>query len=256
MNILVCVKQVVALEARLRIAEPETALAIDEQTEYRLNEFDLYAVEAALRLREAAGGKVDIASVGPPRAAVAVRRAMGMGADRGIHLVTRNNDDLDPFVTAHCLAAYARERRYDLILAGFQSEDAMQGAVGPMIAAILGRPCATGAVETALARKDEIEAVRDLEGGRRERIALLLPAVLTIQTGTKQPRYPSLSHMLRANRAELETHAAESFAPPPRRQFVARLSYPRPTRACVMLDGSAADKARRLHQMLIERNVL
>jgi len=254
MNILVCVKQVVALEVRLRIAASETTLAIDEQTEYRPNEFDLYAVEAALRLREAAGGNVDIATVGPPRAAVAVRRALGMGADRGVHIVTRT-DNLDAFATAHCLAAYARDRRYELILAGVQSEDAMQGAVGPMIAAMLGLPCATGVVENALVG-GEIEAVRDVEGGRRERLALSLPAVLTIQTGAESPRYPSLSHMLRANRAELETYPAESFAPPPRRQFAARLSYPCPTRACVMLDGSATDKARRLHQMLIERNVL
>ncbi len=255
MDILVCVKQIVALETPLRLAASGAALAVDERTEYRLNEFDEYAVEAALRLRETAGeAHVEVVSLGPPRVIVAIRRALGMGADRGIHLVTSTADDLDPFAVAHAIAAYARTRRYDLILTGVQSEDAMQGAVGPLIAARLGRPCATGVLAMQLVG-GEIEVVRELEAGRRERLALSLPAVLTMQTGPDQPRYPSLSNMLRANRSELETIAIETLDSPPARQVVTRLTYPLPTRECLMLEGSAADKARRLRRMLVERNV-
>jgi electron transfer flavoprotein beta subunit len=179
---------------------------------------------------------------------------MGMGADHGAHIVDDEVHD-DPFRVAYCLAAFAGPRGYDLILTGVQSDDAMQGAVGPMVAACLGRPCATNVVATEWGQS-EVIAVRELESGRRERVALTLPAVLTIQSGPDAPRYPSLSNLLRANRTELETHVAAAFNPPVARQCVARLAYPQPSRACVMLEGTVVDKARRLRALLVERNVL
>ena len=257
MNILVCVKQVIDLDARLCIDDSGRALLINENTSYRMNEPDAYALEMALRLRDAAkGGVVHAISLGPARVEAVVRRAMGMGADSGAVILTRPGLDLDAFATAHCIASYAREKRFDLILAGVQSEDAMQGAVGPMIAALLGRPCATGVVTASRQGGAEIEAVREIEGGRRERLALALPAVLTIQTGPEKPRYPSLSNMLRANKAELESVGADSLDPPASRLEVVRMEYPRQIRAGRMLTGDTDSKARQLWRILGERNVL
>jgi electron transfer flavoprotein beta subunit len=256
MDILVCVKQVLEPEVKLRLAPSGAALELDDHAERRVSELDLYAVELALRLREAAGGgTIAIASVGPPPAAVAIRRAMGMGAEHGIHVATEPDDDLDAFAVAHCLASVARARSCDLLLAGVQSDDLMQGVVGPTVAALLGLPCATNVVE-ATWRDGAIEVVRELEAGRRERLAMTLPGALTVQSNPLRPRYPTLSNMLRANRCELKTIPAASLGVPPRRAHTAQLSVPKPTRACEMLTGSPEDKARRLRQMLAERGLL
>jgi len=257
MNILVCIKQIIDPDAKLRIAESEQALVVDERTEYRVSEYDLYALEMALLLREALGeAKIDTVSVGPPRIGQALRRAMGMGADRGCRILSHEGADPDPFAIGRAIAGFARPRKYDLILAGVQSEDTMQGVVGPMIAAGLELPCATGVITVSPMKGGEIEASRELEGGRRERLAIQLPAVLTIQSGPTKPRYPSLSRMLQANRADLASFAIEDFGPAVERQTTICMTYPQPLRACRMLEGSPAEKAGKLRQILLERDVL
>ncbi len=254
MRLLVCIKQIMELEANLRIALSNRILVTDDHTQYRISEFDTYAVEMALRMREAVGGQVDVVSVGPVRVAAAVRRAMGMGADRGIHVLTAD-DCLDPNQIAFVLAKVAERGQYDLILAGVQSEDDRQGVVGPMIAAHLGYPYAIAVHEIRVLER-EIEILRELDAGLGECLAVQLPAVVTVHSGADRPRYPSLSNMLRANRAELEVLDSASFNLPAVQQSVEQLSFPLPSRLCLELEGSAQEKAQRLRHILVERHVL
>ena len=117
-----------------------------------MNRPDEYAVEEAVRIRETIPDtSIEVLSVGPPRVSTVIRRALGMGAGHGIHIVTPEDGYLSPLVTASWIASFARNRSYDLILAGVMSEDDMQGQVGPMIAELLGMPCATSTIAERVA---------------------------------------------------------------------------------------------------------
>lgn len=256
MRILVCVKQVLDPDATPRLGADGRSLRIPEEAVYRLNRYDELAVEEALLIKEANPRTVvDAVSAGPVRAVDAVRRAMGMGADRGFRLAA--DEPADPFTVAGRLAAFAAAESYDLILCGAVSEDEMRGVVGPALAAALSLPCATAIVAAQIdAAGGKVEVERELEGGRRERLALPLPCLLTVQSGINRPRYPILSHLLRAHRTEIPGWDDGRFVAPRPRQILARLSYPQRTRAGVVFDGTRAENAARLLALLQEKGVL
>ncbi|MBW1789717.1 MAG: electron transfer flavoprotein beta subunit/FixA family protein, partial [Deltaproteobacteria bacterium] len=144
MKILVCIKQVpdpempVRVDERGRVARPEGDL------KYWMNHADEFAVEEAILIKEAGfGTTVDVLTVGPGYAAQVLERAMGMGADNGVHILLPEEDFLSPLNTASYIAAYALNKGYDLILTGVMGEDHMQGQVGAMLAELLSFPCAT-----------------------------------------------------------------------------------------------------------------
>lgn len=253
MRILVCVKQVIDPDAMPRLGADGRSLHLPEGTAYRLNRYDELAVEEALLIKEAnPGTTVDAVSVGPARAVDAVRRAMGMGADRGFLLLAES--PADPFAIAGRLAAFVENDSYELILCGAVSEDEMQGVVGPALAAALSLPSATAIVAARIdAANGAAEVERELEGGRRERLALPLPCLLTVQSGINRPRYPAVSHLLRAHRAAIPAVDGRFAAP---RQILVRLTEPQRQRAGVVLDGTRADNAARLLALLQEKGVL
>jgi len=255
MKILVCIKQVPEPE-RIAVDPGDDGFAVLAPfSEFRMNRFDEFAVEEALRIREASPPVVvDALTVGPERAADVVRRAVGMGADGGVHLVTVAGSDPEPAAVADWIGRYAADRGYDLILTGSQSEDGMHGLVGPMTAGRLGYPCATQVIECRLV--DNLSAVRverEIEGGAREALRLELPALLAVQPGINRPRYPSLSNLLRANRQGLETIDACRPADP--RETVVRLAMvlPQQTRSVEMLTGTLRDKAQRFLSILRQK---
>jgi electron transfer flavoprotein beta subunit len=250
MKMLVCVKQVPETEASIVIDKSAKGIQRDFINEWKMNRYDEAAVEEALQIKDAIPDtSIDIISVGPPRSEIAIKRAIGMGADSGIHIVTDNQDYLDPFAVASWIAAFARS--YDLILAGVMSEDAIQGLVGPLIAENLTLPCATAVIyEQLWPQKKRVYIEREIEGGFREQLELNLPAVLTVQTGINQPRYPSLSNLLRANKTELVTVDAAKLEHPAERLEVLRLEYPRKLREGLFLKGSQQEKAEQLLRIL------
>ena len=256
MKILVCVKQVPETEASIAIDPSSREIQKDLINVWRLNRYDEATVEEALQIKDAfPDTTIDIISVGPPRSERAIKRAIGMGADSGIHIVTDNQGDLDPFAVASWIAVYARS--HDLILAGVMSEDAMQGLVGPLIAENLVLPCATAVIYAQLwPEKKRVYIERETEGGFREQLELKLPAVLTIQTGINQPRYPSLSNLLRANKTELLTVNAAKLEHPAEKLEVNRLTYPRKLREGLFLKGSQQEKVEQLLRILLEKSFL
>jgi electron transfer flavoprotein beta subunit len=258
MRILVCVKQVPEAEAQISIDDIGEWVSVGGAAEYRMNRFDECAVEEAVLIKETyADTVIDVITMGPERAEAAVRRAMGMGADNGAHILTDGDSYVDAFATAAAIAEYAGGRHYDLILTGAISEDLMQGQVGPLVAGHLEMACITNTIHTELATDHKtIYVEREVEGGSREVGDIKLPALLTIQTGINTPRYPALSKLLRANSRELELVHAKVSDDAPAPQKLVGVSLPGKTRDAVVLEGSAAEKAEQLVNILRERSLM
>jgi electron transfer flavoprotein beta subunit len=255
MKILVCVKQVPEIEQALSIDESAIRIIVDDPDAFRMNRFDAHAVEEAIAIKQTIGNTtVDIITVGPERAAMVVRRAMGMGADNGIHIHTYQNGYLDPFVIAAWIASYVKHHIYDLIFTGVMSEDDMQGQVGPLVAEFLDWPCATAVIyQRVRSQAQTLYVEREIEGGARDMLELHFPAVLTIQSGINQPRYPSLSNLLRAKREKIKTIEAVSLEKPRPRQKRVRLAFPQRSRSGLVLKGTQKEKALQLLQILQEK---
>jgi electron transfer flavoprotein beta subunit len=255
MKILVCVKQVPESDVVIQIDEEGTWIEADCFNEFKMNRLDEFAVEEAIRLRESFDDvTVDILSMGPKRSADVINRAIGMGADHGIHLKTNIDDYLIPSFVATRIAEYATNKSYGLILTGAMSEDYMNGQVGPMIAAHLNLPCATGVISQQFSLENKTLYVeREIEGGNRDMLELKIPAVVTIQSGPNTPRYPSLSNLLRANKQKLEI--IDTDAPPQTRvgETILQLTYPTKSRAAEVLTGSPQQKAAKLLKILREK---
>jgi electron transfer flavoprotein beta subunit len=315
MKILVCVKQVLDADGPVRIDASGKWIEAPPAARFRMNRFDEFAIEEALRIREGLPGtRIGVLSAGPARVAQTVRRALEMGADEGIHLVLDDERYRTPFEIASLISAYAKDKHYDLILAGVMAEDDMQGQVGPMVAEILGYPWATAVMsqrlvtpatkhikrhagprigsgtgfdpasnavpDSRLHGKDGFFVVcngsrdktgdgphdagaiyveRELEGGGREAFELALPALLTIQSGINRPRYPALSHVLRARSQALiaipvsqQEGKAPIFSPAPRER-IHSLEEPAPMKTGMILSGSPVEKAEKLMEILRKR---
>lgn len=258
LNILVCVKQVPESEAVVAIDEDARWVTVGGASTFRMNRFDECAVEAAVQIKERfPGTSIHVLSVGPERSEAVIRRAIGMGADHGTHIIIPTGGFVDPPILAGWMASVGEASAADLILCGAMSEDLMQGQVGPLMAEYLSLPCTTNVVHVKILPADEgVQVGREIEGGYRETVALRLPALLTIQTGINRPRYPSLSNLLRANRLKLNTLHRDVTKSPAPLQGVKQVTLPRKLRNGVFLDGSASQKADQLLTILSERSFL
>lgn len=222
MKIVVCVKRVPDTETRIRIAE--SGDAIDESgVKFIMSPYDEFAVEGALRTKEAAGeGEVALLSLGDASAAETLRSGLAMGADRAVLL--EGEVTMDGLATARALVAELEAMEADLVLFGTVAADDDQQQVGPMVATLLGRPCVTGVADFEV--EDGVATChREVEGGV-EVVEADLPAVLTITKGEFEPRYASLKGIMAAKKKPLEQKDAstvearlrvEALEPPPER---------------------------------------
>ncbi len=255
MNILVCVKQVPESESCVEMDEDREWVSHRAGASFKMNRFDAHALEAALVLKETHPGVgIDAITVGPARAEETIKRALGMGADRGIHVLSKDNECPDPYGAAWRIAKAVRKERHDLIVTGVMSEDLLQGQTGQMIAGILNLPCASAVVAIEMnPARGAVVIEREVEGGVRERLEIDLPAVLTIQAGINIPRYPTLSNILKAHEKEV---IAVTNTAPPERQFVVGVGRPGNVRAGRVLEGSIEEKAGTLAGILRKMNAL
>ena len=208
MHAVVCIKSVPdTTEVRFN---PETNTLMRDEVGSVINPFDEYAIEEALRLTEAHGGKVTVITMGPPRAEMQLRSAVAMGCDEAILLSAPEFAGADTWATAYTLSlAIRRLGDYDLVLCGKQAIDGDTGQVGPGIARQLEIPQLTYVFKIRQidlsARIIEVE--RLLEEGR-EIVATRLPALLTVVKDINQPRYPSFRGIRKARRMEIPTWSA------------------------------------------------
>ena len=261
LKILVCVKQVLSQDGPIEInpSDPSgRSLFTGNLPLYALNRFDEFALEEALRVKDVLPGtNLHALTVGPARAEAVVRRALSMGIDHGVHLLTEEGGEPTPFQISSWIAAQSNTRAYDLILTGVMAEDDLEGLVGPLIAERLGLPCVASVVSFRIfPGQNRIEAEKEVEGGQREKWRVLLPAVLTIQSGINKPRYPSLSHVLRARKQALEIIDVASLPSDEARQFMVRYVLPEKVRIGRVLTGTPEEKADRLTRLFGEKGLL
>jgi electron transfer flavoprotein beta subunit len=205
-KIAVCIKRVIDMDTRFRVAGD--GASIDETgAKYDVNDFDMYAIEAGLQLRDKAGaGEAVVVSLGPTAVQEQIRKALSMGADRGIHLAA-DKVPSDGLAIASALAAELRTGGYDLILFGKMSIDSSGQSVGPMVAELLDMPLVTAVSKLAI-EGGKGTAGRTLEGAS-ETLSFPLPAVLTIDEGLNTPRLPNLKGIMAAKKKPLESRPAQ-----------------------------------------------
>ncbi len=258
MRILVCVKQVTDNESPVVIEAGGAWVRTDGPAAFRMNRYDEYALEEAVLIRESFGDvTIDALSVGPPRFASTLKKCLEKGADNAVHILLEDENYVPPGVTAGLIAGYARQGGYDLIFTGVMAEDDMQCQVGPLIAALLGIPCAVSVLREHVDRdKGNITAECELEGGMSETIFLPVPSLLTIQSGINRPRYPSLSNVFRAKEQPIITIRADGIDAATRQEVLSELSYPEKSSRGIIIEGTTEEKAGRLIAVLHERALL
>jgi len=204
MKILVCIKQVPDMESRFKPAA--SGVWYDESDlAWRLNEYDEYAVEQAVQLREQLGdaAELTVLSIGPDRVGEAIKKSLAMGCDRGVHVQDDAAATRDPWQIAGIIAAYAKDQGFDLIFTGMQSQDRGSAQVGVTVAEDLGYACASTLVGFTYA-DGTVTARRELEGGIKGVVKLTTPALVTCQLGLNVPRYPTLPNIMKAKKKEIQ----------------------------------------------------
>jgi electron transfer flavoprotein beta subunit len=240
MKIIVLMKQVANKDAVLRVGGDEKW--IDESNiSHQTNESDGYALEEALRLKEAKGeGEVVVCTLGAQSAKTVIKDALARGADRAIHVVVDEPNKLSPYQIAKTIADAIADEKADLVFTGLQSDDASYGQTGVILAELLGIPHATIVIEVDRASLNgSLRVKRELESGWYQWFKYQLPALLTIQSGISQIRYASLKGIMAAKKKEIRdvTPQVESFGSA---QKIERVYLPLKTKQTQMLgDGDA-----------------
>lgn len=209
MKILVLIKQVPDSTTAIKI-RPDGEDIERGGVKMVVNPFDEFAIELAVQLREKRKDveRITALTVGPAGAAEALRTALAIGADDALHLQDPAFDALDELQTAALIAEVIRGEQYDFILRGKQEIDLDSGQVGPALAEALDWPH-VGAV-TALTISDDgksFKASRRIEGAE-ELVEGVAPAVLTIEKGLVEARYPSLPNLMKAKKKPVTVKAA------------------------------------------------
>ncbi len=188
MEILVCVKRVPdTSENEIAVSRDGSDIQRDDLV-YSVNEWDNYAVEEAIQIRDKVGGSVTVMTVGDAEAEEILRREMAMGADNGLLLADDAFAGSDGRGLATILSAAVAKGNYDLVLTGAQADDGA-GQVGGMMAAMLDYPYASLVNKIEVLDDNRLLVGREIAGGNQEMSEVDLPCVLSIQTGINEPRY-------------------------------------------------------------------
>ena len=253
MNILVFVKRVPDTESKIRVRH-ETRSIVEEGLNFVISPYDEFALEEALRIREAKGGTVRVVTVGKDESLTVLRKGLAMGADEAFLVKDDAPETYDGLRTARIIAR-AAERKLggaDLLLFGKQSVGADNSQVPAMVAELLGLPQAT------VVTKLEIEAgaataFREIEGGT-EKVALPLPAVVTAQKGLNEPRYETLKGIMAAKKKEIPVVTLDDLGLGPEelgpQLEITGLDVPPARQAGKVLQGDPAETARDLVALL------
>jgi electron transfer flavoprotein beta subunit len=208
MNIVVCVKQVPDTWSEKKLDASDSTLD-RAATDPVMNEMDEYAVEEALKLKEAHGGEVTILCMGPDAATETVRKALSMGADKAIHVVDAALHGSDAVATSLALAtAIERAGDVDLVLLGSESSDARMSVVPAMLAERLGLPQLTFAKEVTINTVDGATqiSIKRLTDDGYQVVEASTPAVVSVVEKINEPRYPSFKGIMAAKKKPVETY--------------------------------------------------
>jgi electron transfer flavoprotein beta subunit len=242
MKVLVALKQVPDTESRIKVADDGRAIDPTD-VKWITNPNDEYALEEAIRLKEAKGVEVIAVSIGPEKARDVLRNALALGADSAVLLKTDAIDD--PLAVAKALAAFIKDKSFDLILFGHKGYGNDNGCVGAMTAELLG--VAQASVVTKLEVTDAAFCAEREGDGGTEVIEGGLPAVVTAQRGLNDPRYANLKGIMAAKKKPIE----EAECPPFDAALkISALAPPAPRSEGKRIDGDPAAQATSLIALL------
>jgi len=258
MKILVCLKQVPHKDARLEVSA-EGRWIQDSGIKFEINAYDTFALELALRIKDAGSAEVVVATIGPERVVQSLRTALGMGADRAVQIWDDALAETDSLGIAKALAAYAQKEGFELVLTGLMSDDANYSLTGPMLAELLGMPSASAVVKAEL-KDGGVEVERELEGGSLAAVKLPLPSLLAVQTGINDVRYASLKGIMAAKKKPLEKKSLSDLGMAPAavepKVRVEKLYVPPKGEGAELLQGSVEEQAQKFAAKVKELGLL
>ena len=258
MNIVVCVKNVPFTQDVDLVMDSSKHDIRKDNLVYVINEWDNYAVEEAIRIKEQSGGTVTAVTLGKEEDEEVLRRSLAMGADAAVR-IDPGNLQPDAFVTSALLAAVVKSLPYDLVLTGAQSDDLNHGIVGALLAERLGITHVTVVNSLKLA-DGKAQITVELEGGQEEVAQVALPALLAIQTGINEPRYVSIMGIRKAAKKELKVIQAEELGLSAEdlqpSLFTEEMYLPPEAAGAEMLQGDAASVAGKIVRIMREKGSL
>ncbi len=247
MNIIVLAKHAPDPESEIKVAgdgkSVDTAGLV-----YDINDWDRYAVEEAIRIKEEKGGEVVVVGVGS-NCDDTLRKCLAMGADRAIKIPV--DTGLDAYQTAEVIKEAIKDEKFDMIFAGLMSQDLNNSLVGVLLAAMLDLPFAT-AVTSVKVEDGKVVVTRELEGGYQEEVELPTPCVLTIQSGINEPRYVSIMGIKRAKTKEMKE---VSISPTMSTVEVEKMYLP-PVKKAEMITGDPSQVAEKIIEILKDRGLI
>jgi electron transfer flavoprotein beta subunit len=252
-NLWVFVKRVPDTESKIRI-DHNSHRIVEEGLNFVMSPYDEYAVEEALKIREAHGGTVNVCSVGSDEALVTLKKALAMGADEAVLIKDDAPEAYDGLRTARIIAQALKSKYpdYSLVLFGKQSVGADNAQVPAMVAELLGLPQVNVVTRLEIGG-DNGTAWREIEGAT-EKVSFPLPAVISAQKGLNEPRYETLKGIMAAKRKQIPTVTLaelglteEQLAP---QLDIISLESPPPRASGKIVEGDAAEVARQLVEFL------
>ena len=262
MRITVCIKQVPGT-SQVEI-DPETGVLKRDGVESKMNPFDLYAIETALRLKQQYGGEITVVSMGPPQAQAVIREAFMMGADRGFLLSDRKFGGADVLATSYTISQGIRAAgEFDLIICGRQTTDGDTAQVGAELAEFLGIPHVANVCRIHEADAGHLTVTQEMPLHRlTARIAL--PCLITVEKDLCEPRLPSY-RLMRATAdreirvltlADLPDRDASHYGLNGSPTQVKRIFPPEKSDRQERWDGEESASAERLYHLLDEEKFL
>lgn len=225
---------------------------------FAVNEFDRYALEELLKLKDA--GKVEevvALTVGPAEAGAVLRTCLATGADRAIHVKDDALSGTDPFAVARAIHSAIASEGFSLILGGLQADDDNHTQVGGLLAGLLDWPFTSSAVRLTLQDDSTLRVDRELENNEVQVVDVRLPAVVTVQTGMNTPRYASLKGIMAAKKKPVATLALSDVGLNPKdveaMLRTVSLSPPPKGKGAEILTGSPDEVAKALVSRIREK---
>jgi electron transfer flavoprotein beta subunit len=255
MRIVVPVKQVAVVDEDFELVGDGSAVDPDF-LEWSLNEWDDFSLEAALQLAD--GDEVVVVTVGDEEATEGLLTCLAKGAARGVRVWEDSLAGADALAVARVLAEAVRREQPDLVLCGVQSSDAVNSATGIGLAGLLDLPH-VAVVRAISAENGSLVVERELEGGLVEVVRIGLPALLTVQTGINEPRYANLRAIKQAREKPLDVLDLEALGLTASDVEAAsgarlrKLAVPEAGEGAEMLEGSPAEVAARIREIVAER---
>ena len=254
MRIVVPIKQTPDLAEELELNDDGTDVD-REFLKFALSEWDDQAIEEALLVKEAAGGEVIVVGFGDPDVELSLYTAIAKGADRAVNLTGLGEGWISSHTRAAVLASWLSGQEVDLVLAGVQAVDDLDGQLPPLVAAMLGWPH-VGVVIGVEGKDNTVQVSQEFGGGKSARLEVKVPAVIGVQAARQPPRYASITRIRQAQQAGGIEEVGASKPDVDAGITVRRLFEPEKTGHAEMLTGSPEEVADRILELVRSKGVL